>query len=346
MTKHMTEPVPSVRGLRPDAPDWIDMVIQKATQKDRALRFQSCEEMRAMVDQYDGGIMVPRSATAFENSIIPEHTGSNPGAGGYGPPPAAGSISGGGTSVMSNAGYAAPAIPASPSRASIPTKKGGSMGIVIGIVAVLAIGGGAVFFLTRGDDSGKNASGKTPETKDPETKAPKETKEPKHTATAANTENTGKPPTEKKDPLKPLLGMWKAEGTGRLLKAVKDGEEIDFKVVKPDQFGGAYSKDEVRFSLKKGDDETSYYVVDRYRPNPQGKKYGLDGLSSCLTEFTTDDKGQTLTSTLKSENTLEVQLVVSTVTVNPPVNGEITSCGAGKFASITKSVFHKSDDED
>ena len=43
----------------------IELVLAPIA-KDRAQRFQTCDEFRATIDQYDGGIVVPRSSTAFE----------------------------------------------------------------------------------------------------------------------------------------------------------------------------------------------------------------------------------------------------------------------------------------
>jgi serine/threonine-protein kinase len=346
MSKHMSDAVPSVKAMRPDAPDWIDVVIQRATAKDRTQRFSTCDEFRAMIDQYDGGIVVPRSSTAFEQSVLPEHSGSMPGTGIR---PAAGS----GTVVAGP--MATPGTPpgmgavnASSGGASIPDfrashpdggtqKKGGSAGLIIGIVAVLAIGGGAGWYFLAGPGSNSG----TPDKKG----AKQETKEPKgkEPANTKPTETNKKPPPEKKDPLKALIGTWKAEGTGRVLKAEQDGEEVDFKVVDPDQFGGAYSSDEVRFSLQKGDDDKSYYVIDRYRPNPQGKKYSIDALASCMNEFKEDEKKERLEAELKSDSTLEVSFEVATVGFKFGGDGSIASCTAPKLENPTKSVFKKQD---
>ncbi len=349
MTKHMTIPVPSVKGLRPDAPDWMDQVIQRATAKERNDRFQSCEEMRAQIDQFDGGITVPRSATAFENSIIPEHSPShisNPG----------------GTAMMSGPIGLAPVIPPHPSQAGLPVagheysappKKGGN-GAVIGIiVAVLVVGGGAgAYFATRGTDEPKKGSGKS-ETKDPKEKDPKEKdpkenggKDPKNTGTKP-TETATKPPPPKKEGLDALVGTWKAETTNRLFKAVKDGDELMFRVVDESQFSGAYKKDDARFSLKKGEDDTSFAVTEFYRPTPPaGLTYSLDGLASCKKELTADDKGNPLVATLKSPTSLDVQFGIWTMVVDPPKGKEIVSCSATTGKGSVIAHLHKADDED
>lgn len=47
--KHMREPMPSVRSLNSDVPQSLENVITKATAKDPALRYQSCEAMLADV---------------------------------------------------------------------------------------------------------------------------------------------------------------------------------------------------------------------------------------------------------------------------------------------------------
>lgn len=45
MLKHLTEPLPSVVAVRPEAPKVLDTVLAKMTAKERASRYQSCDEL-------------------------------------------------------------------------------------------------------------------------------------------------------------------------------------------------------------------------------------------------------------------------------------------------------------
>ena len=53
---HTTAPVPDVRSLRPDVPDWLAMAIGKAMAKDPADRFADAAEMQAALDRTLDGV--------------------------------------------------------------------------------------------------------------------------------------------------------------------------------------------------------------------------------------------------------------------------------------------------
>ena len=345
MSKHMTEVVPSVRTLRPDAPEWVDAVIQRATQKDRNARFQSCEEMRAMLDQYDGGITVPRSATSYENSVISDHSGSTPGM-----PPR---TTGGGTVAMSmpSGGTSNPQIPAMQYTPAPSQKKGSSLGIILGaLVVVGALGGGAAWYFTQNGSDPPKTTATTKEKTKPTSDDDDDKGGTKIKPTGEKTANgngTGKDPVKKKDPLDELVGTWKSGSSGRELKAERNGDDVDFKIVDPDQFKGAYNDDEVRFTLRKGDDDKSFVVIDRFRPTPidpkTGKeiKYSPNSFASCLSEFTKGPGGQELEATLAG-NKLSVQLIIaSTSFVMLGETGVVASCSIPKDPQITPAEFTK-----
>jgi serine/threonine-protein kinase len=325
MTKHMSENVPSVKGLRPDAPDWIDQVIAKATQKDRNNRYQSCEEFRAAIDQFDGGIVVPRSMTAYENSIVDTGSGTT------------GPRAGGGTMQMTPP----PAVNSSPSFPT-PEKKSGGAGLIIGIAAVVLIGGGVGAYFAFAGDSGKKDDKSAQNDDKSDKKAGKSDKtEDKGTT---KTDKTDKKPG-KKDSLDALLGTWKTESSNRELKAEKEGDEIVFRVVKPADWDGAFNQDEVRFKLKKGLDDSTYYVIDRYRPSPgTGHTFSKGAYASCITE-NENVKEKPLEGVLKTPEVLEVTLATVQVGLVPdPGDAKVVaSCKPPVVTGTVKSTLKKMD---
>jgi serine/threonine-protein kinase len=324
MTKHMSENVPSVKGLRPDAPDWIDQVIAKATQKDRNNRYQSCEEFRAAIDQFDGGIVVPRSMTAYENSIV--DTGSG------GPRP------GGGTMQMTPP----PAVNSSPSFPG-SEKKSSSAGLIIGIAAVVLIGGGVGAYCAFGDSGGKKDDKTAKNDDKAEKKAAKSDKTDDDKGTKTDTKDDKKP--AKKDPLDALLGKWITESSNRELKAEKEGDEVVFRVVKPADWDNAFNQDEVRFKLKKGLDDSSYFVIDRYRPSPgTGHSFSKGAYASCITE-NENVKEKPLEGVLKTPEVLEVTLATVQVGLVPDPGDPkvVASCRPAVVTGTVKSTLKKLD---
>jgi serine/threonine-protein kinase len=355
MTKHMSEGVPSVRHLRPDAPPWVDELIQKATQKDRNLRFQSCEDFRAALDQYAGGVVVPRSMTAYENSVVPDGgaTGPRPGGtavmGPMGTPPP-GAISNPYGASPSNPGYAQP-VP------STPQKSGGS-GLIIGLVVVLLLGGGgagAYFYFNQDSSTGKSSAKEEPK-KDDEDKGKEKgknkgkdsdadkDKDKDKVASKDKDKDKDKPKDKKKGPLDALVGKWKSDVTNRDLEAEKSGDDVEFKVSDESQWKGAYTKGEVRFKLGAGSDDKTFKVTDRYRPYPlaPAKAYSPDALSSCTVEATKSPTGD-LEAVLKDADTLEVTFATAKVdTKSAPADPTtITGCVPGTVNGVAKSTFRR-----
>ncbi len=328
MSQHISNPVPSVLIKRPDAPPWIDEVIGKATQKERTARYQSCDEMRKAVDAFDGGLSVPRSMTAYESSIADA-----------GPAQIKGGTAA--MSAMPSTPMPAPQIPPAQQayhHQAPPQKKGGSAGLIIGLLVVLLGGGaGAAYFVMHEDK--KPPATEPAKTEDPKHKDDKDDKPPK------KDDKDDKPPKKDDDNKKPakkqaidaLVGEWKTDTTNRLLKAEKSGDEIEFKVVDPAQWEGAFAKDEVRFRLKKGADDKSFEVVDRYRPAPgTGKKYSTGALASCILESTAV-AGKTLEASLKNDDHIEVQLATASMALVPDP-GDVNTVSSCKPGAPTGSV--------
>lgn len=341
MTKHMSEPVPSVRALRPDAPPFIDELIAKATQKERANRYQSCEEFRAAIDQFDGGLAVPRSMTAFESSIVPDNYGQQPRAGGGTAAMSAPALitspgtTGPGTSNPSNPGFSAPAA------------KKSNTGLIVGILAVLLIGGGiGVMFASGDDNKGKTANadqGKKDDKKDDDKSDKKDDKKDDQGDKQIESDDKGdKKKPAKVDPLDALVGTWETDTTNRTLEAVKEGDEVAFRVVKVSDWEGAFAENEVRFKLKGGADGT-YNVIDRYRPPPgKGKSYSKGALASCIVESSGVVKGTQLQGTLKGDR-LDVTLVTAAVGLvyDPGDKNSVSGCHEPKTTGTVKATLKK-----
>ncbi len=329
MTKHMSEAVPSVRVLRPDAPAFIDDLIAKATQKERANRYQTCEEFRAAVDQFDGGIVVPRSMTAYENSVIPDNVASSGG-------PVRGTANMMPPTTLPSGDHVAFKKKSSP----LPLILGG-----VGLIAVLGVGG-FFLFANNGDDKGKGAGGAAVKGNG---KADEKHDDEKH-----DDDGDKKPPKKddkkddkkpvKKDPLEALVGDWETDTTNRALKAVKEGDEIVFRVVKSADWDGAFADDEVRFKLKPGADEGTYDVTDRYRPSPgKGKAYSKTALAGCIVETSGKVKTTPLVAIVKSETVLEVTLATAAVALVPdPGDAKtISGCKPAQATGTVKAVLKK-----
>jgi serine/threonine protein kinase len=329
MTKHMSVPVPSVTIVRPDAPLWIDEMIAKATAKERAARFQSCEEFRTAIDQHDGGIQVPRSATAFENSIVPDTQQM-------------GASGARGTAAMT------PMMMTPPQVSTGPAKKGGSGAIIGVIVALLLVGGGvgAYFAFFQGGEEKKDdkkAQADDKKTQADDKKKPHSDDKKKPEDDKKKPEDDKKKPT-KKDPLDLMVGAWETEGTGRHLTAERQGDEVVFKVQKSSEWDGAFADNEVRFKLKKGTDDKTFDVVDRYRPAPgKGKTYSKSAIAGCIVESEKVNSKQ-LEATLKTDDVIEVQFATATVPLLPdPGDANIISgCKPATANGTVKATIKRS----
>jgi serine/threonine-protein kinase len=58
--KIISEPFPTAKEFYPGVSNKIEAIIKKATQKDKADRYQSCEEFRKDLDSKD--VVVPEAA--------------------------------------------------------------------------------------------------------------------------------------------------------------------------------------------------------------------------------------------------------------------------------------------
>lgn len=73
MMMHLQEPVPDLRGLRPDVPESLIAVIEKSLAKDRDSRYHSMAEMTAALkvvqDQIEAGIELPATQVDADTTL-------------------------------------------------------------------------------------------------------------------------------------------------------------------------------------------------------------------------------------------------------------------------------------
>lgn len=138
----------------------------------------------------------------------------------------------------------------------------------------------------------------------------------------------------------PLVGRWKADGSGRELEAREKNGVVTFHVVNPVEWRGAYVADEVRFSVREG--AGGLLVTDRYRPfelDP-GVHYGESGRAACLSELTGDDQGNPLRAQLT--DVLAVDFAHVEQSVEPAVGSlEVISCGPPKVIGVLHRTLRR-----
>jgi len=258
MRLHAEGPMPRAAAVRPDVPAAVDEIIQRACAKDRAQRFQSCDELVAALDQvtHHATSAPPRAATAPAMPIYVAPPPMPQAAPQHAPPmphyP---------TAPITAQGAA---LPSEPQRAS-----GGWIAAAVGIGLVVGVG---VLFATG------TMPGLGPSTKG--TTAP---------GSAERIPGTPPPPPSgtqsavppKKSPLEELSGAWVANG--KALDAVLVGDTLEFRIKDPSQFAPQdYEAGEARFVLRLTNEPNVFSAEDRIRPlPPAGKTYDARSRSTC-----------------------------------------------------------------
>jgi serine/threonine-protein kinase len=138
-------------------------------------------------------------------------------------------------------------------------------------LALIAAGAGATLALGRGPDL-FNLGAQKPHA---DAGAP-------HPSSSARPTNAGPGKTG----LDALVGSW--IGNGRELEAVATGNEVEFRVKKPEQFAPqSYEAGEARFVLRATGDANVFAVEDRIRPVPPlGKTYEARARGTCQEVWT------------------------------------------------------------
>jgi serine/threonine-protein kinase len=336
MKQHAESPMPFAAATRPDLPPAVDELIQRACAKDRAQRFQSCEELVGAVDRLLGyghpptvpgvtgpgltpplPMLAPRlsqapALVATGDASVPIFTP---------PPPLATSRPGDATGV---GGDAVPVAP--PARRVWPW-------VALALVLVGGIGGTAAV-LALGLVPGLSVSGLGDK--------------PRGAGSAdagARAAASGRPAssavgtTPKADPaLEALAGNW--VGNGRELEAVLVGADLEFRVKKPEQLARQnYEVGEARFVLHATGDAGVFAVEDRIRPVPPvGKTYDARARGTCQ-EVWTSVGGDPLRAHVEGP-----RLTVEFAKIEPaPANfttegARVTSCVALRDLKASKVV--------
>ncbi len=114
--------------------------------------------------------------------------------------------------------------------------------------------------------------------------------------------------------------------------------------MKVSDWDGAFAEDEVRFKLKAGADDSTFEVVDRYRPVPgKGKTYSKSALASCIVESTGNVAGKPLQAVKKGDETIEITLATATVGLlyDPGDPNIVASCKDPKTTGTVKATLKK-----
>ncbi|MBI4952826.1 MAG: protein kinase [Myxococcales bacterium] len=281
---HVEGVMPSVLQVRPDLPPQIDQIIQKACAKDREHRYHSCEEFQAAVDAFQASIGLGPAQGAPLTSALPQMGAPMPMGAPMGAPMPMG---GGRTQIPSQPlvpgmmGHAPGTITGQPAvyTAQAPRPKS-NVGLFVGIGGIAAAGATVgILFATGvlgGGDGNATATDSTPSAHTTTTKQ-STTQSPPTTGGGVTT--TSSPATSSggpaKSPLEALVGIWRDEGSGRVLEGFvrSAGDAVELRVTDASQFREEdYQANEVRFVLKPAPDgPTVFYVEDRRRPRPPNK---------------------------------------------------------------------------
>jgi hypothetical protein len=139
-------------------------------------------------------------------------------------------------------------------------------------------------------------------------------------------------------PAAALVGTWESEPTSRKLNAVWiSNAEVEFRIVDPAEWNGAYDVDETRFTLTFLLDG-SVRVTDRYRPGPSpAKRFSVGGRTACLLIATTED-GKPLLAEVKPNGSLRVDFVAVRTTMDADPTDHSTIIGCSSVVSGRLSV--------
>ncbi len=274
MRKHAEEPMPRAAVKRPDVPHAVDEIIQKSCAKDRAARFQSCEELIAAIDH--AAARAARTVTIPESPLPPldlvVQTEPHPSPSAEHP------------RSLSRAGTTGQGAELSTAPGPGPAKgRGRSVTLALLGLAVVVLGGG-VGAVALGLVPGVRLDGRPPR----KANTGGEISYPS-ASTSASTKTSAAPAP----PLPPaktgielLDGPWSVNGKD--LDAVLVGDVLEFRVRTPSQFEPqGYAAGEARFTLRDTKEPDVFAVEDRIRPFPPvGKTYAPAARNTCQESWT------------------------------------------------------------
>jgi serine/threonine-protein kinase len=270
MRLHAEQPMPRATAKRGDVPPSVDEIIQKACAKDRAQRYQSCEELIAAIDH---AALRPARTKTIPDSPLPIIDT---------PAPAAATSSEhvdarnhGTTNHPGTTGQGTEIVTATP-----PTRpaKGRGLFAVIGLVVVAGGGVGAVALgLVPGLSFAPPPKRHTGEVTRPAASTTASTVPTPSAAPSAPPAKTG---------IELLDGPWSVNGKD--LDAVLVGDVLEFRVRTPSQFEPqGYLAGEARFTLRDTEEPDVFAVEDRIRPlPPDGKTYAPASRNTCQESWT------------------------------------------------------------
>lgn len=294
MSKHVHEPMPALRSKRPDVPDWLETVVRKCTEKQREMRYSSCEEILAQM---------PADLLANQRSTVPSMPVMNPATPSTATPstvPGLPPIIETAPRISMPSHNTAPASAVTNQQTSVEAPNR-IPAIIVTILASIALGLGVSYGLGwfgQAEKPAHEGARHTPPNEPPVT----------------NPVASPAPAHKGKSPLDALQGAWKSS-SGREYEAVVVGETLEMRIHDEKPFGiQGYEKNEARFLLRVAPGKTDTFLVeDRLRPNaPAGKEYDISRARlTCLVPFTEID-GKPLEARLDNG-----QLRVSMVLIKP-----------------------------
>lgn len=271
MRQHAETPMPRASAKRPDVPYAVDEIIQKACAKDRAQRYQSCEELVLAIDH----ALVrpaPPTRTIPESPLPPIETEADLAKAASSAEHAA--LPRAGTTGQGAVIVAAPPAPAK--------KKGRGLVIALAVLFLVGVGVGVVALgLVPGVSLVPSRKGNTnSERTHPPTKA-------SSSSSGAGSASAAPPSVPVKQGIELLEGLWVVNGKD--LDAVLVGDVLEFRVRTPAQFEPqGYAAGEARFTLRDTEEPDVFAVEDRIRPIPPvGKAYTPASRNTCQESWTT-----------------------------------------------------------
>ena len=264
MRRHAEEPMPRASAKRGDVPFAVDEIIQKACAKDRAQRFQSCEEMIRAIDHVAAAR--PATTRTIPESPLPMVDVA----------PSAANVAAEQPRALPHAATTGHSAELNAPTAASP-KKGRGLLIALGLVVVLGGAGGAV------------ALGLVPGLgpKPPRRAVALNGERAQPSASSTTSAAPAPPLAPAKQGIELLEGAWIVNG--KELDAVLVGDVLEFRVHTPAEFEPqGYTAGEARFTLRDTAEPNVFAVEDRIRPIPPiGKSYTPASRNTCQESWTT-----------------------------------------------------------
>jgi serine/threonine-protein kinase len=307
MRMHAEAPLPSVSAQRPDAPAYIDEILNRACAKDRDQRFASTDEFLAAIDHAEGHGGPRHTAPITQLRVATEippapFTSQAPGVlsgpppSPSGPPPPVHVPRASGPPVPQHIGVTGEgtSLPNGPRHGS---RRGGAW-IWYAVLGVAVVGGGGATAIYFGSSPEPAKTGDAPRVVD--------AARPHDAGPSAPVEAAAAP-----SPLAALAGRWRST-SGRDFAAVTEGDALEFRIVQASQHARqGYEDGEVRFKLLPVAGTTGEFAVeDHLRPAPlPGFEYDAKAARDTCVGVWTAAKGKKLLAQFDGASQLTVDFV-------------------------------------